>query len=61
LVQIRSKYEEIRRILDDLPELARKILLGNALSSAIDANHPVDTMNRKLTDIGNPNQSYEIE
>jgi hypothetical protein len=49
------KYEEMRRNLDGLPQLARKILHGNALSSAINTNHPVDTMNKKLTDIGNPN------
>lgn len=55
LVQLGPKYEEKRYILDGLPELARKILLDNALYSAINANHPVDTMNKKLTDIGNPN------
>ena len=55
MVQLGPKYEEMRCILDGLPELARKILLGNTLYSAINANHPVDTMNKKLTDIGNPN------
>ena len=55
LVQLGPKYEEMRRILDGLPQLARKILLGSALSSAINANHPVDTMNKKLKDIENQN------
>ena len=50
LDQLGSKYEEMQRILDSVPEQYRKILLGNALSSAINSNNPVDTMNKKLTE-----------
>ena len=48
--QLAPKYEEMQRILDFLPEPSRTILLGIALSSAINSGNPVDTMNKKLTD-----------
>ena len=51
LGKLGPKYEETRRILDSLPEKSRTILLGNVLSSAINSNNPVDTMNKKLTDL----------
>jgi hypothetical protein len=50
LDQLGPKYEEMQRILDSVPEQYRKILLGNALSSAINSDNPIDTMNKKLTD-----------
>ena len=50
LDQLGPKYEEMQHILDYVPEPYRKILLGNALSSAINSNNPVDTMNKKLID-----------
>ena len=50
LDQLAPKYEEMQRILDFLPEPSRTILLGIALSSAINSGNPVDTMNKKLTD-----------
>ena len=50
LNQLGSKYEEMQRILDSVPEPYRKILLGNALSSAINSHNPIDTMNKKITD-----------
>ena len=37
-------------ILDCVPEPSRKILLGNALSSAINANNPIESMHKQLTD-----------
>ncbi len=40
-----------------LPEPSRKILFGNALSSAINSDNPVDTMNKKLTDLRKSNTS----
>ena len=43
LDQLAPKYEEIQRILDFLPEPSRTILLGIALSSAINSGNPVDT------------------
>lgn len=51
------KYEEMRRILDNVPEQARKKMLGKALFSAINSNNPVDTMNKKLTDLRKSNSS----
>ena len=50
LDQLAPKYEEMQRILDFLPKHSRTILLGIALSSAINSGNPVDTMNKKLTD-----------
>ena len=55
--QLGPKYEEMRRILDYVPEPSRKILFGNALSSAINSDNPVDTMNKKLTDLRKSNTS----
>lgn len=49
--QLGPKYEEMRRILDCIPEPTRTILLGNALSSAIYSNNPAETFNNKLTDL----------
>jgi hypothetical protein len=49
--QLGPKYEEMRRILDYVPEQSRKKMLGNALSLAINSNHPVDTMNKELIDL----------
>ena len=49
--QLGPKYEEMRRTLDYIPEPSRKIMLGNALFSAISSDNPVDTMNKKLTDL----------
>ena len=49
--QLGPQYEEMRRILDYVPEPSRKILLGNALSTAINSNNPVDTMNKKLIEL----------
>ena len=49
--QLGPKYEEMRRILDDVPEQYRTQMLGNALSSAINSNHPVDTMNKELINL----------
>jgi hypothetical protein len=49
LAQLGPKYEEMRRVLDCIPEHTRKILLGNALSSAINSNNPVETLHNKLT------------
>jgi hypothetical protein len=51
LEQLGPQYEEMRRTLDYIPEPSRKIMLGNALFSAINSDNPVDTMNKKLTDL----------
>ena len=51
LAQLGPKYEVMRRIVESVPEPSRKILVGNALSSAINSNNPVDTMNKKLIDL----------
>jgi hypothetical protein len=51
LDQLAPKYEEMQRILDCLPEPSRNILLGNALSSAIQSNNPVASLDKRLTDI----------
>jgi hypothetical protein len=55
--QLGPKYEEMRRILDYVPEPSRKILFGNALSSAINSDNPVDTMNKILIDLRKSNTS----
>ena len=39
----------MQRILDCIPEPSRKILLGNALSSAINSNNPIESMHKQLT------------
>jgi hypothetical protein len=51
LEQLGPKYEEMRHVLDCVPEPTRTKLLGNALSSAINSNNPIETMNKKLTDL----------
>lgn len=50
LDQLAPKYEEMQRIFDFLPEPYRKILLGNALSSAINSTNPIETIDKELTD-----------
>ena len=45
------KYEVMRRIVESVPEPSRNILLGNALSSAINSINPLDTMDKKLIDL----------
>ena len=47
----------MRRILDYVPEPSRKILFGNAISSTINSDNPVDTMSKKLTDLRKSNSS----
>jgi hypothetical protein len=44
------KYEEMRHVLECIPEPTRTKLLGNALASAINSKNPVETMSNKLTD-----------
>ena len=51
LAQLGPKYEVMRRIVESVIEPSRKILVGNVLSSAINSNNPVDTMNKKLIDL----------
>ena len=51
LTQLAPKYEVMRRIVEYVPEPSRNILLGNALSSAINSNDSLDTMNKKLIDL----------
>jgi len=48
---IAPQYEEMQRILDSVPESSKRFLLGNALSSAINSNTPVQTMNKRLREI----------
>jgi hypothetical protein len=42
------KYEELRRILDFLPESSRNQILGSVLSTAINSDNPVGTMQKKI-------------
>jgi hypothetical protein len=49
--QLGPKYEEMRRILDYVPEQSRKKMLGNALSLAINSNPTVDAMDKELIDL----------
>ncbi len=42
------KYEELRRILDFLPESSRNQILGIVLSTAINSDNPVGTMQKKI-------------
>ena len=49
LDQLAPKYEELQRVLDCVPESYRKILLGNALSAAINSNNPIEFMHKQLT------------
>jgi hypothetical protein len=48
LSPLAPKYEELRRILDHLPEPSKNLLLGNALASAINSDNPVATMQKKV-------------
>jgi hypothetical protein len=48
--QLGPKYEEMRRILECIPEPTKNILLGNALSSAINSDNPGETLYNKLRD-----------
>jgi hypothetical protein len=50
LEQLGPKYEEMRHVLECVPEPTRTKWLGNALSAAINSNNPVQTMSNKLTD-----------
>ena len=43
------KYKEMQRIIDCIAEPSRKILLDNALSSAINSNNPIESMHKQLT------------
>ena len=47
LSPLAPKYEELRRILDNVPEPSKNLLLGNALASAINSDNPVETMQKK--------------
>ncbi len=49
LDQVALIYEEMQLVLDCVPEQSRKILLGNALSSAINSNNPIKSMQKQLT------------
>ncbi|HSF50969.1 MAG TPA: hypothetical protein VLA74_09445 [Nitrososphaeraceae archaeon] len=42
------KYEELRSILDFLPESSRNQILGIVLSTAINSDNPVETMQKKI-------------
>jgi hypothetical protein len=50
LDQLAPKYEEMQRTLDCVSEPSRNILLGNALSSAIQSNNPIASIHKRLTD-----------
>ena len=47
LSPLAPKYEELRRILDHVPEPSKNLLLGHVLSSAINSDNPVETMQKK--------------
>lgn len=51
LDQLAPKYEEMQRILDCVSEPYRTILLGNALSSAIQSTNPVASIHKQLDGI----------
>jgi hypothetical protein len=51
LDQLAPKYEEMHRTLDFVPEPSRSILLGNALSSAINSDNPRESMHNQLIDL----------
>jgi len=51
LDQLAPKYEEMQRILDFVSEPFRTILLGNALSSAIQSTNPVASIHKQLAGI----------
>ena len=48
LDQLAPKYEEMHSTLDCVPEPSRSILLGNALSSAINSDNPKEFMHNQL-------------
>jgi hypothetical protein len=50
LDQLAPKYEEMQRTLDCMSEPFRTILLGNALSSAIQSKNPLASIDKQLTD-----------
>ena len=41
----------MQRVLDCVSEPSRKILLGNALSSAINSDNPLESMHKQLIDL----------
>ena len=51
LDQLAPKYEEMQRTLDVVSEPSRSILLGNALSSAINSDNPLESMHNQLIDL----------
>ena len=51
LDQLAPKYEEMQRTLDCVPEPSRSILLGKALSSAINSDNPKESMHNQLIDL----------
>lgn len=51
LDQLAPKYEEMQRTLDFLHEPSRSILLGYALSSAINSDNPLESMHNQLIDL----------
>jgi hypothetical protein len=51
LDQLAPKYEEMQRTLDFLSEPSRSILLGIALSSAINSDNPLESMHNQLSDL----------
>ena len=51
LDQLAPKYEEMQRTLDCVSEPFRSILLGNALSSAINSDNPLESMHNQLIDL----------
>ena len=51
LDQLAPKYEEMQRTLDFLSEPSRSILLGNALSLAINSDNPLESMHNQLIDL----------
>jgi hypothetical protein len=51
LDQLAPKYEEMQCTLDFVPEPSQSILLGNALSSAINSDNPKESMHNQLIDL----------
>ena len=52
--QLTPKYEEMQCTLDYVPEPSRAILLDIGLSSAINSNNPIGSMDKQLTDFVKP-------
>jgi hypothetical protein len=44
------KYEELRGILDFLPESSRNEILGISLSTAINSDNPIEIIQNKITE-----------